>query len=124
MHGINDTLPIDVMLEQGCIKIIWTLLHSPNIIVKYVMRSAITNVYSALVGNFRCLSYKYDLSPTSWISPLCKVDKCINDYATDFIVTPDISNCIRELCICRDSLYFSVLSSTDMSQLLEYICTI
>ena len=48
----------------------------------------------------------------------------INDYVTDFIVTPDISHFISELCICRDSGDFSVLTSTEMSQLIEYICTI
>ena len=95
MHGINDTLPIDVMLEQRCIKFIWTLLHSPNIIVKSVLRCAIRNGYSTLGGNFRYLSYKYNLSPTLWISPLCNIYKCINDYVSDFIVTPDISNFIR-----------------------------
>ena len=68
------------------------------------------------------LSYKYDL--TSWISPLCKVYKCIHDYVTDFNVIPDITHFIRELCICRDSGDFKVLTSTEMSQLLEYICTI
>ena len=39
------------MLEQRCIKFIWTLLRSPNIIVKYVMRSAIRNGYSTLGEN-------------------------------------------------------------------------
>ena len=62
------------------------------------MRSAIRNGYSTL--GEKC-SYKYDLSSTSWIYPLCNVYKCINDYVTDFIVTPDISHFIRELCICR-----------------------
>ena len=36
LHGINGTI----------IKFIWTLLHSPNIIFKSVMRSATTNGYS------------------------------------------------------------------------------
>ena len=66
------------------------------------MRYAIRNGYSTLGEHFRYPSYKYDLSPTSWISPLCNVYKCINNYVTDFIVTPDISYLIRELCICRD----------------------
>ena len=95
LHGINDTPSIDVMLEQRCIKFIWTLLHSPNILVKYVMRSGIRYGYSTLGENFRYLSYKYDLSPTLWISPSCNVYKCIHDYVTDFIVTPDISHFIR-----------------------------
>ena len=88
------------------------------------MRSAIRNGFSALGDIFRYLPYRYDLSPTTWISPLCKVYKCIHDYVTDFIVTPDISHFIRELCIFRDSGYFTVLTSTEISQLLEYICTI
>ena len=82
------------------------------------------NIHYKMRENFRYLSYKYNLSPTLWISPLCNIYKCINDYVTDFIVTPDISHFIRELCICRDSGDFSVLTSTEMSQLIEYICTI
>ena len=39
------------------------------------MRSAIRSGYSTLGEYFRYLSYKYDLSPTSWRSPLCKVYK-------------------------------------------------
>ena len=45
--------------------------------------------------------------------------KCINDYVTDFIVTPDISHFNRELYSCRDAGDFSVLTSTEMSQLLR-----
>ena len=107
---INVNFPIDVMLEQGCIKFIWTLLHSSNIIEKSVMRSAIRNGYSTLGEHFRYPIYKYNLSPTY--------------YVTDFIVTPDISHFIRELCVCRDYGDCSVLTSTEMSKVLEYICTI
>ena len=115
LHGINDTLHIDVILEQRCIKLIWTLLHSPNIIVKSFIRSAIRNGYSTLGEHFRYLSYKFVLSPTSWITPLCKVYKCMNDYVTDFIVILDISHFIRELCIYRDSKDFSILTNTEIS---------
>ena len=113
LHGINDTLPIDVMLEQRCIKFIWTLLHSPNISVQSVRISALRNGYrySTLGDTFRYLSYKYNLS-TLWISSLCNIYKCINDYVIDFIVILDISYFIRELCICRDFGDFSVLTST------------
>ena len=54
-------------------------------------------------------------------SPLCNVYKCIHDYVTYFIVTPDISSFIRELFICRDSDIFSVLTSTELSQLCNII---
>ena len=32
LHVINNTLPIDVMLEQSCINLIWRLLHSPKLV--------------------------------------------------------------------------------------------
>ena len=72
------------------------------------MRTAIGNGYTTLGENVGYLKYKYDLSSTLWIAPLCNVHKCINDYETEFIVTSDISHFIRELCICRDSGDFSV----------------
>ena len=67
LQVINHPLSIDVMPEQGCIKFIWTLLHSPNIFVKSVIQSFISH-YSTKGENFRYLRYKYDLSPTLWIS--------------------------------------------------------
>ena len=73
------------------VKFIRSLLHSPNIIVKSVKQSSIRSRYSTFGENFRYISYRYDVSPTSWISPLCKVYKCLNDYVTDFIITSDIS---------------------------------
>ena len=57
LHDINDIL---------CVKFIWTLLYYPNIIVKSVIRSAIISRYSTAGEHFRYLSYKYDLSQTSW----------------------------------------------------------
>ena len=58
---------------------------------------AICYCYSTTGVNVRYLSFKYDISPISWISPLCTVYKCINDYETDCIVTPDVSYIIGEL---------------------------
>ena len=75
MHGINGTIPIYVMLEQRFIKFIWILCHVPNIIANSGMRSVIRSCYSTIGEHFRYFSFKYDLSPTSWICPLCKVYK-------------------------------------------------
>ena len=69
------------MLERRCIKIIWTLLHSP----------------------------------------LFKVHKCINDYVTDCIVIPCIGDFIRE--VCTDCGEFTIKTSTEMCELLSYMCT-
>ena len=66
LHGINDTIPIDVMLERRCIKLICTLLHSPNIIVKYVLWFPNRTRYSTVVGEHLFRTLWYDLSPTSY----------------------------------------------------------
>ena len=86
------------------------------------MRSAIRNGYSALGEHFRYRSYISMIYHQ--LHGYLHYVMFINDYVTDIIVTPDISNFIRELCICRDSGELSVLSSTEMSQLFGYICTI
>ena len=52
LFTVYDKLHLDVMLElNSLIKFIWTLLHSPNIIVKSVIRSAIRSCYSTVGGN-------------------------------------------------------------------------
>ena len=55
MNYHSDTLPINVMLEPICIKVMLTLLHSSNIIVKYVIRSAVRSRYSTVGENFKYL---------------------------------------------------------------------
>ena len=92
-----------------------------QLFVKSVILLAIRSGYSALGENCGYLSYKYELPPSSWISHYVKF---INDYVSDCIVTPYNNYFMRELCMCRVSGDVSILTSTEMSQLLEYICTI
>ena len=41
LHTINNSLPIDLMLEKRCLKFIWACMNSNNTIVKSVSSSAI-----------------------------------------------------------------------------------
>ena len=83
---------------------------------------SITDHFIELISCIDSLDFVFKIIAISetWLKPY-HMDYIIPNYS---IVTPDISNFIRELCICRDSGELSVLSSTEMSQLFGYICTI
>ena len=66
LHTINNSLPIDLMLEKRCLKFIWSCINSNNTIVKSVSSSAIMYSYSSLSENYRFLSDKYDIWPINW----------------------------------------------------------
>ena len=56
LHTINNSLPIDLVLEKRCLKFIWPHINSNNIIVKSVSSSAIMYSCSTLNENCRFLS--------------------------------------------------------------------
>ena len=124
IHVINDTLPVDIILEKRCIKFIWSLIHSENVIVKSVISSAISSKHSVLGENYRYFSYKYNITPYTWLCTLPKVLHCINDYVSCNVYNYEHGYLIRELCIDRDSYEHVILTSMEMSQMIEYICTI
>ncbi len=124
LHVINETKPIDIMLENRCIKFVWSCINSKNTIVRSVMYSAMGNRASAMGENYRYFSYKYNITPVIWHSSYNKVKNCIDNYVLDNIDNPHYGYFIRELCISRDSADELILTSREMSQLVEYICTI
>ena len=64
LHVINDSLPIDIILEKRCLKFIWSCINSSNQTVKSLSLSNIKCGYSVFGENYRYLSYKYDIWPT------------------------------------------------------------
>ncbi len=124
LHVINGTKPIDVLLEKRCIKFVWTCLNTNNYIVRSVMLSATQSSSSVMGENYRHFCYKYSISPLTWYLPLHKVMNCIDNYVTIYVDNPDYGYFVRELCITRDLSEEQVMTSREMSQLIEYICTI
>ena len=53
LHTINNSLPIDFMLEKRCLKFIWSCINSNNTIVKDVSSLAIMYSYLSLGENYR-----------------------------------------------------------------------
>jgi hypothetical protein len=124
LHVINSTLPIDIMIEKRTVKFIWSCINSRNDIVKSVALSSIRSSTSVLGENYRYFSYKYRISPITWCAPLHTVFNCITDYVSHNVYNPRDGYFVRELCISRDLEVECILTSTEMSQLIEYICTI
>ena len=124
LHTINDSLPIDVSLEKRCIKFLWTNLNSVNETVNLTTRSSIKSERSTMADNYRYFSYKYDIKPSHWYEPFSAIDHCIKHYIACKVNHLQDAFFIRDLCLARDSGELSILSSTEMVQLIEYLCTI
>ena len=124
LHTINNSLPIEVSLEKRCIKLLWSNLNSDNAAVQLTTRSSIRSERSVMGDNYRYFSYKYDIKPYQWFEPFCVITKCITRYISFHVHHTQDAFHVRELCLSRDSGEITVLTSTEMSQLIEYLCTI
>ena len=121
---INDTLPIDISLEKRCIKFLWTSLNSSNDVVKLITLSSIKTDRSVLGDNYRYLSHKYNIKSIQWFDSYNIVNHCIKNYIALHVNYPQDAYVIRDLCFYRDYGDPFVLTSTDIVQLIEYLCTI
>ena len=79
-HKHIDPMPIDLMLEERCLKFIWSCINSNNTIVKSVSSSAIMYNYSSLGENYRFQSDKYDIWPINWTKSFSIVLRNFYDY--------------------------------------------
>ena len=124
LHTINDTMPIDCIVEKRCLKCIHSCINSDNTIVKNIALSSLDNCYSVIGQNYRYLSVKYNISHKKWLKPLSELLACFYHYIGNEVINLDNAYMVRELTICRDNNSPFLLTNTEMSQFIEYICTI
>ena len=126
LHTINDSLPIDILLEKRCLKFIWFCLNSDNNIIKNVTASSLKHSYSNLGENYRYFSYKYNITPYMWNRELSCIIKQLYNYVNRFHSPHHEAVMVRELCISIDNHcnQFVVFNAEEMCQLIEYLCTI
>lgn len=125
LPGINGSLPIDVLIDKRCLKFIWSCLNSESSVVKLSALSATKTANSTFGDNYRFLSCKYSIVSHEWQKPYNIIMYRVDKYVTVLNAKcPPEANTIRELCICRDLNSHSLLTSTEMVQLIEYLCTI
>ena len=125
IHAINNCLPISLLLEKRCIKFIWNLFNSPYAIHKSVVNGSFHNKGSTISENIRYFMYKYDINMYDWGKPLNIVMEKV--YAHDKLHTDvDIqctANAIVDLCQDRDNHRYDVFTSSDINDILQFLCT-
>ena len=99
-------------------------LNSNNNVVKSITRSCILADRSVLGDNFRYLCNKFNIKYEQRFNSFNVIQHCITRYITKHIHHPEHAVIIRELCLIRDYGDPFVLTSTEISQLIEYLCTI
>ena len=123
LHTINNSLPIDLMLEKRCLKFIWYCINSNNTIVKSVSSSAIMYSYSSLGENYRFLSDKYGIWPINWTKSFSIVLRKFYDYVDKHVYSANEATLIRDLCIKLDSGDFSFFNIDELNEMVVLLCT-
>ena len=112
-------------MEKRCIKFIWNLFNSPYAIHKSVVNGSFHNKGSTISENIRYFMYKYDINMYDWGKPLNIVMEKV--YAYDKLHTDvDIqctANAIIDLCQDRDYHRYDVFTSSDINDILQFLCT-
>ena len=115
---------MDIALEKRCSKCLWDSLNSENKVVKMVTLSSIKAARSVLGDNYRYLSHKYSINFNDWFGSYNAINGCINNVITHYVDCPQNAYIVRELCYFRDYADPFVLTSTEIVQLIEHLCTI
>ena len=100
----------------------FTLVY--RVTLSNVAKSSCDNCYSTFGDNVRYFNHKYNIASKKWMEPFTDLLPCLFDHMHRS--TPDlpVAHTIRELALCRDDNYTFLLTSVEMSQIIEYLCTI
>ena len=120
LHTINNSLPIDIVLEKRCLKFILSCINSNNTIVKSVCSSAIMYSYLNLGENYRFQSDKCDTWPSYWKKSFSIILKKFYDYVDKNKHLANESRLIKDLCIKQDSREFN---SDELNEMVMLLCT-
>ena len=118
LHTINNCYPIEFILEKRCIKFLHSCLSSDNLVISNVAKSSCDNCYSTFGDDVRYFSHKYNIASKKWMEPFTDLLPCLFDHMHRS--TPDLPVAIRELALCRDDNSTFLLTSVEMSQIIEY----
>ena len=67
---------------------------------------------------------KHNINFDDWFGSYNAINGCINQFITQFVDCPQYAYTVKELCYFRDYVDPFVLISTEIVQLIEYVCTI
>ena len=124
LSTINHSLPLDIALEKMCTHIFWASVNSENKVVKMVTFFPIKAARSVLGDIYRYLSHKYSIYLNDRFGSYNALNGCINNLITQFVDCSQYTYIVRDFCYFRDYAEIFVLTSTEIVQIIEYLCTI
>ena len=113
-----------LLQKKRCSKFLWASFNSEKKVVKMVTLSSIKAARSVLGDNYRYLSHKYSINFNDWLGSYNAINGRIHNFITQYVDCPQYAYIIRDLCYFRDYVDPFVLTSTEIVQLIEYVCTI
>ena len=124
LHTINNSLPIQILLEKRGIKSIWSCLNCDNCVVKTNSQLATQLSRSVFGHNYSYFSYKYSIMSHQWYESYNSVHHSILDYISLNCTDHNYGIMIRDLCHYRDSCDPHVPRPTRTTQTWSQVCQV
>ncbi len=124
VYLIDNTHPINVILEKRCIKYLWTLINSECHLYRQLTEYSTYNMTTTLGENKRYFMFKYNISQSDWNQPIHVLYHKIDMYCK--IIITDVNRCtaavIREMCESRDSCVPHLLNLSELKLMIDELC--
>ena len=98
VHLINNCVSIDCILENRCVKFLWNLFNSENVLFRRIIRYSMHNSDTTIGENVRYFMYKYKIVYDDWFNDLSNIFNRIDNKIKNTIQLDDIclASAIRE----------------------------
>ena len=125
VYLINECNSISIILEKRCVKFLWNLLNSDNVLFRRICRYSIHNSNTTMRENIRYFTYKYNILYDDWFNNLNNIYIKINAHIHSMSNNDDVctAGAIRELCEARDSGLPQFVNSNQLSSMIDLLCT-
>ena len=125
VHHINKCNSIVSILEKRCIKFLWNLLNSDNVLFSRICKYSVYNSDTTMDENMRYFMYKYNLMYDDWFSDLNNIYIKIKAHVHNITKLDDVcvTGAVRELCEARDSGIPQFVDSNQLTTMIDLLCT-
>ena len=125
VHHINKCNSIVSILEKRCVKFLWNLLNSDNVLFSRICKYSVYNSDTTMGENMRYFMYKYNFMYDNWFSDLNNIYIKIEAHVHNIIKLDDVcvAGAVRELCEAHDSGLPQFVDSNQLSTMIDLLCT-
>ena len=97
---------------------------SQDLVISNVAKSSCDNCYSTFGENVRYFSHNYNIAFKKWMESFSDLLPDLFDHRHSCNPDLPVAHTIKELAFCRYDNSTFLLTSVEMSQIKEYLCTI